>query len=94
MFLEQQTTASSDKDKGDKKKKDAEKKTVPQFQPSQYEYKGGYGFWERAGKMLVVESLLRMWKEKNHRVLLFTQSKQVWTFYYEQYCSQRSTIKC
>ena len=38
-----------------------------------------YGHWERSGKMLVVESLLRMWKEKKHRVLLFSQSKQVYS---------------
>ncbi|XP_066916611.1 DNA excision repair protein ERCC-6-like [Clytia hemisphaerica] len=36
-----------------------------------------YGYWERSGKMLVVESLLKMWKEKKHRVLLFSQSKQM-----------------
>ena len=36
-----------------------------------------YGYWKRSGKMIVVESLLKMWKEKEHRVLLFSQSKQV-----------------
>ena len=38
----------------------------------------GYGDWRRAGKMHVVEALLRMWKEQGNRVLLFSQSKQVW----------------
>ena len=41
------------------------------------DYDKGYGFWKRSGKMIVVEGLLRMWKEQNRRVLLFTQSKQV-----------------
>ena len=36
-----------------------------------------YGHWKRSGKMIVVESLLQLWKKQNHRVLLFTQSKQV-----------------
>lgn len=38
----------------------------------------GYGDWRRAGKMHVVEALLRMWEEQGNRVLLFSQSKQVW----------------
>lgn len=36
-----------------------------------------YGYWQRSGKMVVVESLLKLWKAQGHRVLLFTQSKQV-----------------
>lgn len=36
-----------------------------------------YGYWERSGKMVVVESLLKMWKKQGHKVLLFTQSRQV-----------------
>ena len=39
----------------------------------------GYGHWRRAGKMIVVESLLKLWKAQNHRVLLFTQGRQVRT---------------
>ena len=31
--------------------------------------------WQDSAKMVVVESLLRAWKEQNHRVLLFTQTK-------------------
>ena len=62
---------------GSDEKKEAPGKKKSEFQPSLYEFEGGYGYWKRAGKMLVVESLLRMWKEKEHRVLLFTQSKQV-----------------
>ena len=40
-------------------------------------YDNGYGFWNRSGKLIVVESLLKLWKEQNHRVLLFSQTKQV-----------------
>ncbi len=36
-----------------------------------------YGYYKRSGKMIVVESLLKLWKQQNHRVLLFSQSKQV-----------------
>ncbi|PSN50701.1 hypothetical protein C0J52_01199 [Blattella germanica] len=36
-----------------------------------------YGYWKRAGKMLVVESLLSIWNKQGHRVLLFTQSRQM-----------------
>ena len=36
-----------------------------------------YGYWKRSGKMIVVESLLKIWKKQDHKVLLFTQSRQV-----------------
>ncbi|KAJ9577602.1 hypothetical protein L9F63_005789, partial [Diploptera punctata] len=36
-----------------------------------------YGYWKKAGKMLVVESLLSIWYKQKHRVLLFTQSRQM-----------------
>ena len=36
-----------------------------------------YGYWERSGKMIVVESLLKLWKKQGHKVLLFTQSRQM-----------------
>ena len=36
-----------------------------------------YGFWKRAGKMIVVDALLKLWKKQGHRALIFTQSKQV-----------------
>ncbi|KAJ8669045.1 hypothetical protein QAD02_000304 [Eretmocerus hayati] len=35
------------------------------------------GHWKRAGKMTVVRSLLKIWKKQGHRVLLFTQSRQM-----------------
>ena len=36
-----------------------------------------YGYWKRSGKMIVVEALLKLWKKQNHKVLLFSQSKQM-----------------
>ncbi|XP_008208058.1 DNA excision repair protein ERCC-6 [Nasonia vitripennis] len=36
-----------------------------------------FGHWKRAGKMTVVRSLLKIWKKQGHRVLLFTQSRQM-----------------
>ena len=38
---------------------------------------GEYGSWKRSGKMIVVEALLKMWKSQGHRVLLFSQTRQV-----------------
>lgn len=37
----------------------------------------GYGDGRRSGKMIVVEALLKMWHEQGHRVLLFSQTRQV-----------------
>ncbi|XP_043912706.1 DNA excision repair protein ERCC-6 [Protopterus annectens] len=36
-----------------------------------------FGYWKRSGKMIVIESLLRLWHKQAHRVLLFTQSRQM-----------------
>uniref|UniRef100_A0A8C6XWY3 DNA excision repair protein ERCC-6 n=1 Tax=Naja naja TaxID=35670 RepID=A0A8C6XWY3_NAJNA len=36
-----------------------------------------FGFWKRSGKLIVVESLLKIWHKQSHRVLLFTQSRQM-----------------
>ena len=36
-----------------------------------------FGYWRRSGKMVVVEALLKLWIEQGHRVLLFSQSRQV-----------------
>ncbi|XP_076830687.1 DNA excision repair protein ERCC-6 [Brachyhypopomus gauderio] len=36
-----------------------------------------FGHWKRSGKLIVVESLLRIWFKQGHRVLLFTQSRQM-----------------
>lgn len=36
-----------------------------------------FGYWEKAGKMVVIEALLKMWNKQEHRVLIFTQSRQV-----------------
>ncbi|KAM9324969.1 DNA excision repair protein ERCC-6 [Gastrophryne carolinensis] len=36
-----------------------------------------FGYWKRSGKLIVVESLLRIWHQQGHRVLLFSQSRQM-----------------
>ncbi|XP_078044731.1 DNA excision repair protein ERCC-6 [Augochlora pura] len=36
-----------------------------------------FGCWKRSGKMTVVRSLLKIWKKQDHRVLLFTQGRQM-----------------
>ncbi|KAF4528012.1 hypothetical protein B566_EDAN002195, partial [Ephemera danica] len=36
-----------------------------------------YGYWEHSGKMQVVRSLLKIWHKQGHRVLLFTQGRQM-----------------
>lgn len=36
-----------------------------------------YGNSERSGKMMVVKALLNMWKQQQHRVLLFSQTRQM-----------------
>ena len=36
-----------------------------------------YGHYKYSGKMLVVNQLLRIWHKQKHKVLLFTQGKQV-----------------
>ena len=46
-------------------------------QQDNIEFDNGYGFWNRSGKLIVVESLLKLWKEQCHRVLLFSQTRQV-----------------
>ncbi|XP_036912578.1 DNA excision repair protein ERCC-6 isoform X2 [Sturnira hondurensis] len=36
-----------------------------------------FGYWKRSGKMIVVESLLKIWYKQDQRVLLFSQSRQM-----------------
>ncbi|XP_063814673.1 DNA excision repair protein ERCC-6 isoform X2 [Pseudophryne corroboree] len=36
-----------------------------------------FGYWKRSGKLVVVEALLKIWHRQGHRVLLFTQSRQM-----------------
>ncbi|KAH3666410.1 hypothetical protein WICMUC_005678 [Wickerhamomyces mucosus] len=43
------------------------------FKESQF----GYGDPTRSGKLQVIKSLLKLWKEQKHKVLLFTQTKQM-----------------
>ncbi|XP_051504442.1 DNA excision repair protein ERCC-6 isoform X2 [Myxocyprinus asiaticus] len=47
---------------------------IPHEQLTEEEH---FGYWKRSGKMIVVESLLRLWFKQGHRVLLFTQSRQM-----------------
>uniref|UniRef100_I3JT48 DNA excision repair protein ERCC-6 n=1 Tax=Oreochromis niloticus TaxID=8128 RepID=I3JT48_ORENI len=47
---------------------------IPEDQLTEEEH---FGFWKRSGKLIVVESLLRLWFRQSHRVLLFTQSRQM-----------------
>ncbi|XP_026165316.1 DNA excision repair protein ERCC-6 isoform X2 [Mastacembelus armatus] len=47
---------------------------IPEAQLTEEEH---FGFWKRSGKMIVVESLLRLWFKQSHRVLLFSQSRQM-----------------
>eukprot|EP00730_Choanoeca_flexa_P003882 TRINITY_DN11532_c0_g1_i2.p1 TRINITY_DN11532_c0_g1~~TRINITY_DN11532_c0_g1_i2.p1 ORF type:complete len:1223 (+),score=289.37 TRINITY_DN11532_c0_g1_i2:178-3669(+) len=35
--------------------------------------------WKRSGKMLVLQQLLQLWKQRGHRVLLFCQTRQMLT---------------
>ncbi|XP_051897601.1 DNA excision repair protein ERCC-6 [Pristis pectinata] len=36
-----------------------------------------FGYWKRSGKMIVVDALLKLWYKQGHRVLLFSQSRQM-----------------
>ena len=38
-----------------------------------------FGFYKRSGKLIVVHSLLKLWKKQGHRVLLFSQSQMMLT---------------
>ncbi|XP_062286135.1 DNA excision repair protein ERCC-6 [Scomber scombrus] len=49
-------------------------KGIPEAQLTEEEH---FGYWKRSGKLMVVESLLRLWFKQGHRVLLFTQSRQM-----------------
>ncbi|KAK1166506.1 DNA excision repair protein ERCC-6 isoform X1 [Acipenser oxyrinchus oxyrinchus] len=49
-------------------------KGIPDDQLTEEEH---FGFWKRSGKQIVVETLLRLWHKQGHRVLLFSQSRQM-----------------
>ncbi|GAA6107372.1 DNA excision repair protein ERCC-6 isoform X1 [Tachysurus ichikawai] len=49
-------------------------RAIPADQLTEEEH---FGYWKRSGKLIVVESLLRLWFKQGHRVLLFTQSRQM-----------------
>lgn len=40
-----------------------------------------FGCVKKSGKLIVVQGLLKMWKQQGHRVLLFTQSSMVILLY-------------
>ena len=46
-----------------------------------------FGFYKRSGKMVVVHSLLKLWRKQGHRVLLFSQSQMMLTII-ESYVKQ------
>lgn len=50
---------------------------IPEEQLTEEEH---FGYWKRSGKLIVVESLLRLWLTQGQKVLLFTQSRQVRNF--------------
>lgn len=49
-------------------------KGVPDEQLTEEEH---FGYWKRSGKMIVVDALLKLWHKQGHRVLLFSQSRQL-----------------
>ncbi|XP_067828711.1 DNA excision repair protein ERCC-6 isoform X2 [Heptranchias perlo] len=49
-------------------------KGVPDEQLTEEEH---FGYWKRSGKMIVVDALLKLWYKQGHRVLLFSQSRQM-----------------
>jgi len=51
----------------------------PDFDPDDLDDDEKFGFWKKSGKMIVIESLLKLWKKQGHKVLLFTQSRQMLT---------------
>ena len=52
-----------------------------------------YGYWKRSGKMVVIDALLKLWKKQKHKVLLFTQSRQVLN-HVISYASLNSNCEC
>ncbi|KAH0624389.1 hypothetical protein JD844_031796 [Phrynosoma platyrhinos] len=61
-------------------------KGIPDEELNEEDY---FGFWKRSGKMIVIESLLKIWHKQGHRVLLFTQSRQM-LHILEAFLKQRS----
>ena len=44
---------------------------------SRLEPEDKFGWYKRSGKMIVIHSLLKLWKKQGHRVLLFSQSRKM-----------------
>ena len=47
-----------------------------------------FGYYKRSGKMIVIHSLLKLWRKQGHRVLLFSQSQLMLTII-ESYVRQQ-----
>lgn len=47
-----------------------------------------YGHYQKSGKMMVVDALLKLWKKQGNKVLLFTQSRQMLKIF-AQYLNER-----
>lgn len=48
-----------------------------------------FGHFKKSGKMMVVDALLKLWKSQGHKVLLFTQSRQMMKIFVD-YLNERS----
>lgn len=53
--------------------RDNSKKKHPEF----FSHDETFGHYRKSGKMMVVDALLKLWKSQGHKVLLFTQSRQM-----------------
>jgi len=59
-----------------------------------------FGEWRKSGKMRVVVEVLAMWRSRGHRVLLFTQTRQMLNFVelmvrdqgHARYCEERAEL--
>lgn len=75
-----------------KKKEKKKEKTLADYEED-CENEEVYGHWRRAGKMIVVKSLLKLWRAQGHRVLLFSQSKAMLDIMAEYMCMNGYTYQ-
>ena len=69
---------------GGPKLTELEKEDVEEDDGGEYQF----GYYKRSGKMIVVHSLLKLWRKQGHRVLLFSQSQLMLTII-ESYVRQQ-----
>ena len=50
---------------------------LPEPDGEQQEQADQFGWYKRSGKMIVIHSLLKLWRKQGHRVLLFSQSQMM-----------------